>query len=122
VPSERVDERGDLAALHAKFLLPTLRWGDIVGVDNLAAYKVAGIAEVIQSIGAQVHCAPPCSPNLIAIAPMLAEQTALPGRARRRIIDDLCTRIGTLLAEVSPRRDAPTTLPMPAMEFVRKTP
>src|SRR5580692_1553626 len=45
------------------FLLPTLRPGDIVVMDNLTAHKVMGVAEAINSVGARVLYLPPYSPD-----------------------------------------------------------
>ena len=36
------------------FLVPVLRDGDIVVMDNLSSHKVTGIVEMIESVGAQV--------------------------------------------------------------------
>ncbi len=45
-------------------LVCTLRSGDIVVMDNLAAHKVAGVREAIEAVGAQVAYLPPYSPDL----------------------------------------------------------
>ena len=37
-----------------QILLPTLYEGDIVVLDNLSSYKVAGVKSVIESVGAKV--------------------------------------------------------------------
>ena len=57
-------------------LAPTLRPGDVVVMDNLAAHKVAGIEAAIGAVGASVLYLPPYSPDL-SIPPVWA---ALPGR------------------------------------------
>ncbi len=88
-------------AYITQFLLPTLRPGDIVVMDNLAAHKVAGIVEAIESVGARVLYLPPYSPDLNPIEQMFAKLKALLPKAKDRTIDDLWARIGTLLAEVS---------------------
>lgn len=44
-------------------LVPKLRPGDIVVMDNLAAHKVKGVAEAIAAAGAQVRYLPPYSPD-----------------------------------------------------------
>jgi len=84
-----------------QFLLPTLRQGDIVVMDNLPAHKVAGIAEAINSVGARLLYLPPYSPDLNPIEQMFAKLKALLRKAKERTIDDLWARIGTLLDEVS---------------------
>lgn len=44
-------------------LLPNLRTGDVVVLDNLGAHKVLGIREAIESVGASVLYLPPYSPD-----------------------------------------------------------
>lgn len=44
-------------------LVPTLRPGDIVVMDNLAIHKAEGVKELIRSAGAQVRYLPPYSPD-----------------------------------------------------------
>lgn len=48
----------------ASKLLPTLKDGDIVVMDNLSSHKVEGIKETIESAGATVKYLPPYSPDL----------------------------------------------------------
>jgi transposase len=45
-------------------LLPTLREGDIVVMDNLSSHKNAGVAEAILSVGAKVLYLPLYSPAM----------------------------------------------------------
>jgi transposase len=47
-----------------QYLLPTLRPGDIVVMDNLASHKVVGVKEAIESVGASVKYLPPYSPDM----------------------------------------------------------
>jgi transposase len=47
-----------------QMLAPTLRPGDIVVMDNLAAHKVVGVRQAIEACGAELHYLPPCSPDL----------------------------------------------------------
>jgi transposase len=44
-------------------LVPTLRAGDIVVMDNLASHKKAGVRAAIEAVGAQVLYLPPYSPD-----------------------------------------------------------
>ena len=46
-----------------KVLVPELRKGDVVVMDNLPAHKVAGIREAIRAAGAGVLSLPPYSPR-----------------------------------------------------------
>ena len=47
-----------------KVLIPTLRRGDIVVMDNLKAHKVSGIREAIEAVGAKLIYLPPYSSDL----------------------------------------------------------
>ena len=51
-------------------LVPTLRPGDIVVMDNLRAHKVSGVEEAIASAGASTVYLPPYSPDLNPIEKM----------------------------------------------------
>ena len=44
-------------------LCPALRPGQVVVMDNLAAHKIAGVAEAIGAVGARVLYLPPYSPD-----------------------------------------------------------
>jgi transposase len=45
-------------------LVPALRAGDVVVMDNLSSHKVAGVVEAIEAAGALVRYLPPYSPDL----------------------------------------------------------
>ena len=47
----------------AQGLLPTLRRGDIVLMDNLSSHKAARIRQLIESVGARLEFLPPYSPD-----------------------------------------------------------
>jgi hypothetical protein len=47
-----------------QILVPTLRPGDIVIMDNLRVHKMAGVREAIEATGAKLLFIPPCSPDL----------------------------------------------------------
>jgi len=59
------------------FLVPTLKPGDIVVMDNLSSHKVSGIVETIQSAGAQVKFLPPYSPDFNPIELMWSKMKAI---------------------------------------------
>ena len=46
-----------------QMLAPTLRPGDIVVMDNLAAHKVAGVRQAVEACGAELRHLPPDSPD-----------------------------------------------------------
>lgn len=45
------------------FLVPVLRRGDVVVMDNLSSHKVSGVREAIEHAGAEVWYLPPYSPD-----------------------------------------------------------
>ena len=45
-------------------LLPSLRRGDIVLMDNLSSHKSSRIRQLIESVGARLEFLPPYSPDL----------------------------------------------------------
>ena len=47
-----------------QILVPTLRPGDVVIMDNLRSHKVAGVREAIEAAGASLMFIPPYSPDL----------------------------------------------------------
>lgn len=51
-------------------LVPALRPGDVVVMDNLQAHKAAGVKEAIESAGARLLYLPPYSPDFSPIEPM----------------------------------------------------
>ena len=48
-------------------LVPELKPGDIVVMDNLSSHKVVGIREAIEGAGAELRYLPPYSPDLKSI-------------------------------------------------------
>ena len=46
-------------------LVPTLRPGDLVVMDNLPSHKVEGVRAAIEAAGARLWFLPPYSPDLI---------------------------------------------------------
>jgi transposase len=54
---------GLFLAYVEQVLVPTLRPGDVVIMDNLRAQKVAGVREAIEAAGASLLFIPPYSPD-----------------------------------------------------------
>lgn len=78
-------------------LVPTLRPGDIVIMDNLKPHKAKGVREAIEAAGGKILYLPPYSPDLNPIEMAFAKLKALLRKAAERSIDALWTTIGTLL-------------------------
>jgi transposase len=87
-------------------LLPILRPGDIVIMDNLASHKVKGVREAIEAAGASLIYLPPYSPDLNPIEQAFAKLKALLRKAAERSVPALWDRIGSLLSTFSPQECA----------------
>jgi transposase len=69
---------GDLfRAYVAEWLVPSLKPGDIVVMDNLSSHKVSGMIEAIEAVGASVLFLPPYSPDLNPIELMGSKVKAI---------------------------------------------
>jgi len=82
-------------------LVPVLRPGDIVILDNLSSHKVGGVREALAAAGANLLYLPPYSPDLNPIEKFFAKLQALLPKAATRSVDALWHQIGTLLATVT---------------------
>ena len=85
-----------------QFLAPALSPGDVVIMDNLAAHKVAGVAEAIAAAGASILYLPPYSPDLNPIEQMFAKLKVLLRKAAARTRETLWDTIGRLLDAFTP--------------------
>lgn len=86
----------------AQVLGPTLTPGDIVVLDNLAAHKVGGIAETIQSRGARLEFLPPYSPDLNPIEQCWAKIKTALRQAKARTHQALETVLQQALPTITP--------------------
>jgi len=82
-------------------LVPTLKTGDIVILDNLSSHKVSGVEELIRAAGAEVRYLPPYSPDFNPIELLFAKLKSLLRKAANRTRDDLWLCIGVLLEHFS---------------------
>ncbi len=65
---------GDIfEAFVERVLVPELRPGDIVVMDNLSSHKRARTRELIESAGARLQFLPPYSPDLNPIEPVFSK-------------------------------------------------
>jgi transposase len=83
-------------------LVPALKPGDVVVMDNLAAHKVAGIEEAIALAGASLLYLPPYSPDLNPIEQLIAQLKALLRKAAARTKEALWATTGQLLDLILP--------------------
>jgi transposase len=85
---------GELFKQYLKeFLVPTLKEGDIVIMDNLSSHKVAGVSEVIENAGAKIMYLPPYSPDLNPIEQMWSKIKAYLRKIKARSQDSLYSAI-----------------------------
>jgi transposase len=83
-------------------LVPTLRVGDVVVMDNLSSHKVAGVREAIESVGAKVLYLPPYSPDLNPIENAFAKLKTLVRKAKLRTVEELWDKLGKLTDVFTP--------------------
>jgi transposase len=82
-------------------LLPTLRRGDIVVLDNLSAHTGETIRQLIEARGARLQFLPPYSPDLNPIELCWSKVKAALRRAKARTFDDLVETIARALRSIS---------------------
>jgi transposase len=75
-------------------LVPVLRPGDVVIMDNLAAHKSPQAEALIRATGAWVLFLPPYSPDLNPIEMAFAKLKAHLRRIGARTLDALCRALG----------------------------
>jgi transposase len=78
-------------------LVPTLRPGQIVVMDNLPAHKVAGVRTAIEAAGARLWLLPPYSPDFNPIENAFAKLKAILRKAATRTISSLWDAIADAL-------------------------
>ncbi|WP_409518563.1 IS630 family transposase [Methylobacterium sp. PvR107] len=86
----------------AETLVPTLRPGDTLILDNLGVHKVAGVREAIEAAGARLLYLPPYSPEFNPIEQAFAKLTALLLSAAARTVSDLWAAIHKAFTRFSP--------------------
>jgi transposase len=79
-------------------LVPTLRRGDVVVMDNLAVHKHPDVRTAIERVGAQLRFLPPYSPDFNPIELAFAKLKAFLRSARPRTFDEVCALMSTALA------------------------
>jgi transposase len=95
-------------------LVPTLRRGDIVVIDNLGSHKGKAVRSAVHAVGARLVFLPPYSPDLNPIEQVFAKLKTLLRKAEERTLEAVWRRIGTLLEMFSPQ-SAPTISTMRAI-------
>ena len=89
-----------------QILVPTLRAGDIVVIDNLGSHKGNAVRRAIRAAGAKLFFLPPYSPDLNPIEQVFAKLKTLLRKAAERTSEATWKRIGILLASFTPHECA----------------
>jgi transposase len=100
-----MDGRAFLAYVR-QALIPTLRPGDVVIMDNLGAHKGAEIRSAIETAGAELRFLPPYSPDFNPIEFAFSKLKALLRAAAERTRDALWDTVGHLLDTFTPQECA----------------
>jgi transposase len=86
----------------AKVLVPELRPGHVVVMDNLSSHKGPRVRQMIETAGASLHYLPPYSPDFNPIENAFAKLKALLRKAAERTIGGLWDAIGRLIDHFPP--------------------
>ena len=85
-----------------QLLLPTLKPGDIVVMDNLGSHKSKAVRHAIKDAGARLWFLPPYSPDLNPIEQAFAKIKHWMRLAQRRNAEDTWRYLGQLLSTIQP--------------------
>ena len=89
-----------------QLLVPTLKPGDVVILDNLGSHKGQAIRKAIRAAGARLLFLPPYSPDLNPIEQVFAKLKTLLRKAAERSVEAAWRRIGSLLDAFAPQECA----------------
>lgn len=81
-------------------LVPVLKPGDIVIMDNLGSHKSAAIRKSIRAAGAKLWFLPPYSPDLNPIEQAFSKIKHWMRLAQKRTVDDTWRHIGKLVSAI----------------------
>ena len=91
------------AAYVEQILVPTLRPGDVVILDNLPPHKSATVRELVEATGATLRRLPPYSPDFNPIEQVFSQIKSHLRKAEARTLDALWRAIGDICDLVEPR-------------------
>jgi len=80
-----------------RVLVPELRQGDIVVMDNLSSHKGPKVRKMVEAAGAGLLYLPPYSPDFNPIENAFAKLKALLRKAAERTVEGLWAAIGRLI-------------------------
>jgi transposase len=84
-------------------LVPTLREGDIVVLDNLSSHKGVEVREMIEATGAALWFLPPYSPDFNPIEKMWSKAKEILRVIKARCTEELYGAVGVALERVTPQ-------------------
>ena len=82
-------------------LVPNLKAGQVVVLDNLPAHKSPKIDELIESVGARVMRLPPYSPDYNPIEMAISKAKSILRRLARRTVDALLPAIAEAMDSIT---------------------
>jgi transposase len=85
-----------------RVLVPTLRKGDVVAMDNLGSHKIPGVREAIEAAGATLVYIPPYSPDLNPIEMVFSKIKSILRKKALRTVEALWRELGEITKCVSP--------------------
>jgi transposase len=85
-----------------QLLVPTLRAGDIVVIDNLGSHRGRAVRDAIVAAGARLAFLPPYSPDLNPIEQVFSKVKHWMRMAQARCLDAIHDRIAELVGSVPP--------------------
>ena len=85
-----------------EFLVPTLRPGDIVVMDNLSSHKSSAVRRAIRDADAKLIFLPPYSPDLNPIEQAFAKLKTLLRKENARTVEQTTACIGRLINQITP--------------------
>lgn len=82
-------------------LVPSLREGDVVVMDNLSSHYTDGVRQAIEAVGATLLYLPPYSPELNPIEHTWSKLKGLLRRAEARTLKTLAAAVSVSSSEIS---------------------
>jgi transposase len=85
-----------------RVLVPTMKKGDIVIMDNLGSHKIPDIQQALRTAGATLLFVPPYRPDLNPIEMAFSKIKSIPRKKAHRTVEALWTELGEIAKCFSP--------------------
>lgn len=99
-----------------QILLPSLKPGDVVIMDNLGSHKSAALRRILRAAGARLWYLPPYSPDLNPIEQTFAKIKHWMRTAQKRTIDEISRHLGELIQTIQPTNAKTTSLTLDTLQ------